>query len=261
MKKTPIHWDALESALERNAPEADSFLDLTTGQVVSIVPGDPEASFHRAQVTANLGGFARIEPVSSREQYRWMERFVLSVSDGVLRERLVMSIDGKGAFRRFKDVLAGFPVDRERWFDYRLGLLRWHLEAWLRERKIEPESAAPWGVAELPPELPEVAPSPIVLGAIAPGEAFRRHARELVDTMAAIDLPAAIAFLEFLKERGTALVSLRAAAPALATTPETPQPIEVDRSDRPDRPDCSARRDDESRAPRLPAAPAVLAEP
>ena len=44
---------------------------------------------------------------------------------------------------------------------------------------------------------------PIAHGAEAPGEALRRQARELIDGIPAIDLPSAIAFLEFLRERGS----------------------------------------------------------
>ena len=41
-----------------------------------------------------------------------MERFVAGVTEPVLRERLIISIDGKGAFRRFKDALLNYPVER-----------------------------------------------------------------------------------------------------------------------------------------------------
>src|SRR5690349_22102658 len=42
----------------------------------------------------------RVDPASSREQYRWMERFVASVSEPVLRERLLVAIDGKRSEER-----------------------------------------------------------------------------------------------------------------------------------------------------------------
>src|ERR1700709_2274424 len=87
MKKIPIHWDDLESAFERNAPDTESFLDSTNGQVVSILAGDPEAASLKARVAATIANFIRIDPASSREQYRWMERFVGSVTDGPLRDR------------------------------------------------------------------------------------------------------------------------------------------------------------------------------
>src|SRR5665647_1930973 len=96
-----LDWDALEIAVERNSPDTDSYLDLTTGRVLTITTGDPEATINRQQVSENIRNFLRVEPASSREQYRWMEKFVGSVVDEPLRERLIISIDGKGAFRRF----------------------------------------------------------------------------------------------------------------------------------------------------------------
>jgi hypothetical protein len=200
--KADLDWDALEIAVERNAPDTDSYLDLTSGRVVTIVTGDPEAALRRQQVSENIRNFLRIEPASSREQYRWMERFVGSVSDEALRERLIISIDGKGAFRRFKDVLLAFPADRERWFSYRADLLHWHIHNWLTQQDIEPTNTPPWGaVQQPPPELPVVQGKPVVHGAEAPGETLRRQAKELIETIPAIDLPSAIAFLEFLKAR------------------------------------------------------------
>jgi len=195
-----LDWDGLEGAVERNAPDSDSYLDLTSGRVVTITSGDPEAVLTRQQVTENIRNFLRVEPASSREQYRWMEKFVGSVTDEPLRERLVISIDGKGAFRRFKDVLIGYPAERERWFSYRAELLHWHIQNWLASHEIEPSNEPPWGQVSEPTELPTVG-KPVVHGTEAPGEALRRQARELLETIASIELPTAIAFLEFLKQR------------------------------------------------------------
>jgi hypothetical protein len=199
----PIDWDALETAVERNAPDTDSFLDRESGQVLTVTAGDPEAPVLKRRISENIASFLRVEPASSREQYRWMERFVSSVSEPGLRERLIISIDGKGAFRRFKDVLLAYPAERERWFSYRADLLHWHIHTWLSEAGLDPVEPPPWGEAKPPPELPQVEGMPVMHGAEAPGEALRRQARELIDGIAAIDLPSAIAFLEFLRERGS----------------------------------------------------------
>jgi hypothetical protein len=197
-----LDWDALEIAVERNSPETDSYLDLTTGRVLTITTGDPEAAINRQAVSENIRNFLRVEPASSREQYRWMEKFVGSVVDEPLRERLIISIDGKGAFRRFKDVLLAYPAERERWFSYRADLLHWHIQTWLESHEISPTNEPPWGVVAAPQELPTVG-RPVVHGTEAPGEALRRQARDLIETIAAIELPTAIAFLEFLKLRST----------------------------------------------------------
>jgi hypothetical protein len=194
-----LDWDALEIAVERNSPDTDSYLDLQTGRVTTITTGDPEAALNRQQVSENIRNYLRVEPASSREQYRWMEKFVGSVTDEPLRERLVISIDGKGAFRRFKDVLLAYPAERERWFSYRAELLHWHIQTWLEQHEIATSNEPPWGQVQAPSELPAV--RPVVHGTEAPGEALRRQARDLIETIAAIELPTAIAFLEFLKQR------------------------------------------------------------
>jgi Uncharacterised protein family (UPF0158) len=198
--RVELDWDALEVAVERNSPETDSYLDLASGRVLTITSGDPEAALNRQQVSENIRSYLRIEPASSREQYRWMEKFVGSVTDEPLRERLIISIDGKGAFRRFKDVLLAYPAERERWFTYRAELLHWHIQTWLEQHEIQPTNEPPWGKVDAPAELPAVG-RPVVHGTEAPGEALRRQARDLIETIPAIELPTAIAFLEFLKQR------------------------------------------------------------
>src|SRR6185312_6731096 len=80
-----LDWDSLEVAVERNSPDTDSYLDLATGRVLTITTGDPEATINRQQVSENIRNYLRVEPASSREQYRWMERFVGSVVDEPLR--------------------------------------------------------------------------------------------------------------------------------------------------------------------------------
>jgi hypothetical protein len=205
-----LDFDALEVAVERNAPDTDSYLDLQTGRVLTITSGDPEANLNRQTVSENIRNYLRVEPASSREQYRWMEKFVGSVSDEPLRERLIISIDGKGAFRRFKDVLVAYPAERERWFSYRAELLHWHIQQWLEQHEIHATNDPPWGAVQAPTELPAVVGRPVVHGTEAPGEALRRQARELVETMPAIELPTAIAFLEFLKQRSAEVLAKEA---------------------------------------------------
>jgi hypothetical protein len=198
----PIHlnWSDLEIAFERNSPDQESFLDLENGDLLAIVEGEPDAASRRAKVAAHPERYLRIDPASSREQYRWMERFVPSVTDLALRERLLVSIDGKGAFRRFKDVLLAFPGERERWFAYRSEVLHFHIQTWIDHMKIEVANPPPWGRLPEPTEPPEV-PRTLPTGGEPPGEALRRQARELLDVIAAAELPSAIAFLEFLRER------------------------------------------------------------
>jgi len=203
MRVIPINWTDLETAFERNSPDTESFLDTRTGEVVTVTEGAIDYTEQRTKVQTGGEAFVRIEPAASREQYKWMERFVAGVTDEPLRERLVIAIDGKGAFRRFKDVLLNYPTERERWFSYRAELLHWAMHKWLEKEQLAPKEPAPWGVPKPPPEENVQLERPAA-GAEGPGEILRRQAKELIDLVPAVELPAAIAFLDFLRERGVA---------------------------------------------------------
>jgi hypothetical protein len=205
-----VNWSDLEIAFERNSPDQESFLDLENGDLLAIIEGEPDAAARRARVAAHPDRFLRVDPASSREQYRWMERFVGSVSEPALRERLLIAIDGKGAFRRFKDVLLAFPAERERWFAYRSELLHFHIQTWLDHMKIEVANQPPWGHVTQPAEPAEI-PRAISTGE-APGEILRRQARDLLDEIPAAELPSALAFLEFLRDRGASTLLRPSAA-------------------------------------------------
>lgn len=215
MQPITINWSDLEIAFERNSPEQESFLDLENGDLLSIAEGEPDAPARRTRVANNPDRYLRVDPASSREQYRWMERFVAGVADLALRERLLVAIDGKGAFRRFKDVLLAFPAERERWFAYRSELLHLHIQTWLDHLHVEASNPAPWGRVAARADAADVPHVPATTE--SPGEILRRQARELIDEIPAAEMPTAIVFLEFLRERGAASLLGAGGHPMTAT--------------------------------------------
>lgn len=52
--------------------------------------------------------YERIPRVESHEGYEDMEDFITTIADEHLAELLEVTVNGKGAFRRFKDVLTMF---------------------------------------------------------------------------------------------------------------------------------------------------------
>ncbi len=74
---------------------------------------------------------SRSWPASSREGYRDMESFIASVDDPDRAERLARAIAGRGAFRRFKDELARWPGELERWYALSEDRQRGRARAWL----------------------------------------------------------------------------------------------------------------------------------
>ncbi len=203
MRVIAVRWAELETAVERNAPDTESFLDTRSGEVITLVEAAPNVEELRARVMSGGDAYLRVEPASSREQYKWMERFVAGVTEPVLRERLIISIDGKGAFRRFKDALLNYPVERERWFAYRGELLHWHIQEWFKRDELTTPEPPPWGEVQAPIDTDVQLPRPVVTTE-APGDVYRRSARDLIEQLPAAELPAAITFLEFLRDRGGA---------------------------------------------------------
>ena len=67
----------------------------------------------------------------SREGYRDMELFVASVEDAGRVERLAVAIKGSGAFRGFKDELACWPGELERWHAFSEERQRGRARSWL----------------------------------------------------------------------------------------------------------------------------------
>lgn len=204
VREVPVDWEALEDAFENNAPEVHSYLHVKTGEVLRVVDGIADPEMHsRIALDPN---YMRVDPVSSREQYRWMERFIPMVADEDIQERLSSAIDGKGAFRRFKDVLMSYAAERERWFAFRSERLRVFMEAWLGAHGLKPV-ARPVKVAE--PEQPQVE-APAITQEQLTGrrgkstDVLKKQLAEITEGMPGRDLDKVVAFAEFLKARRAA---------------------------------------------------------
>ncbi len=216
VRDIPIDWEALEDAFENNAPEVHSYLHLVTGDVLRVVDGVADPQMH-ARIAADPN-YLRIDPVSSREQYRWMERYIPMVEDPDLQAKLSQAIDGKGAFRRFKDVLMAYAPERERWFAFRSERLRIFMEAWLSAHALNPVPRPIWvpevparsespstvppapGAESVPEEAPPAAPPRRGKSV----ETLRKNLREIADALGPRDLDTLTAFAEFLKARRAA---------------------------------------------------------
>jgi hypothetical protein len=199
-----VDWVELEGALENNSPELRSFLNVLTGDVIRVFDGS-EGSDMRLRQAESSSDFVYIEPISSREQYRWMEEFIEIVTDPTLKDKLNIAIDGKGAFRRFKDVLVNYPEDRERWFGLRADKLRTHMTTFLESKGIDATNPPPWEEGGM--ELPEEPRRP-ARGGEFEARPFRDGmsdlrglAHELIDLIPPRELPSAVTFLEFLRSR------------------------------------------------------------
>jgi hypothetical protein len=103
----------------------------------------PPAWMHELLREADLveGGlgtrFIRLPHGDARAGYADMEAFIVTVASPPLQDRLWAAIRGRGAFRRFKDVLASSPAERDRWFAFKDQRVRQRVLAWLADEGIE----------------------------------------------------------------------------------------------------------------------------
>jgi hypothetical protein len=78
-----------------------------------------EALLEADQVEAGYGTrYIAVPAADSGEGYRDMEDFIATMKDERLQDRLWQAIAGRGAFRRFKDILSSHFHERERWFEF-----------------------------------------------------------------------------------------------------------------------------------------------
>jgi len=201
IRDVPVDWEALEDAFENNAPEVHSYLHIVSGEVLRVVDGIADPEMH-ARIASDAA-YLRIEPVSSREQYRWMERFIPMVDDTPLRGQLSQAIDGKGAFRRFKDVLIAFTTERERWFAFRSERLRVFMEAWLGANALRPVPRPTWTPEA---EAARSAAAPISQEALGGRrgrtlDTARKQLEEVIEALGVRDLEKVLTFAEFVRAR------------------------------------------------------------
>lgn len=85
---------------------------------------------------------APIEPLGSQDAYRDMVEFAESTTNPSASGRLRRALEGRGAFRRFRDTLYEFPDLRERWFEYSNAACERRAIDWLLdERCVDPDDA------------------------------------------------------------------------------------------------------------------------
>ena len=137
MEKKTLHIDLDElcSAMEDSSYEHEYYLDLETGEIlfISEYMDDEESGRLRNNIEEGSDRYERIPRAESHEGYEDMEDLIATVKDEHLVELLEVAINGRGAFRRFKDVLLRYPEERERWFQFKDERMQERALEWLED--------------------------------------------------------------------------------------------------------------------------------
>jgi len=162
MKKLKVDLEMIANAMEDGARvDMDYYLDKETGEVIITseetfgyaeeaeedednigedLPDWQKEDIKLAQdiLFNNPDRYICIPERPSYEGYDLMVEFAEKVEDELLREKLYIALDGKGAFRRFKNVIADYSDYREKWFKFRDERLNKKVTEWLNSIGIEP---------------------------------------------------------------------------------------------------------------------------
>jgi hypothetical protein len=139
-RHVPVRYDQIRRAYEQGSAEARYFLDIETGEIIPVFVdliergGNPEDA-KRIASGVDVRYFL-VPHKSSHEGYEEMEEFIGTVKDKHLRKSLQEAIEGKGAFRRFREVLVSYPPEEERWMNLRDERARREIGEWLDEHDL-----------------------------------------------------------------------------------------------------------------------------
>lgn len=176
MKDLPVNFDRIQTAMEDVSRDSfEYYLDTETGQIIEVsenvidevkkrlimddieegLPEDieyiefdsepeiPDWMLDEIEVLCEVilddkDRYVRIPERDSHSAYSTMHEFINTLNDENLKERLRSALSGKGAFRRFKDVLLEYPKERKKWHAFNAKAMRKEITQWLKTLGIMP---------------------------------------------------------------------------------------------------------------------------
>ena len=144
LRSLPVDLDELASALEGDPASGGGRIDLRTGEVrPELALDDLEEADDDEDGDGEDERWLWIESRGSRPGYRDMEAFIADLDEPDQADRLAIAITGRGAFRRFKDVIARWPDLAERWIAFAEDRARGRARAWLADAGYTPAPSTP----------------------------------------------------------------------------------------------------------------------
>lgn len=137
-----VDLEDLAQALEDHSHLMEWYIDPTSGEVLLHTDGVDQQDPRTRDALP-------IEPVPCSVVYADLRDFVDQVSDRRAKDLLGRAIEGRGAFRRFKDTLLAFPELRQTWFAFHDARMRRRAIEWLADNGLIDEKEAESAIAEL----------------------------------------------------------------------------------------------------------------
>lgn len=132
LRPLAVDLEMLAMLLEGDPAESGGQLDLSTGECWPAFTDELEPGPEAGEAD-DPERWLYVPALGSRAGYRDMELFIDGLGDAALADRLRIAIGGRGAFRRFKDVLARDERSWRRYHRFCDERQRGRARAWLAE--------------------------------------------------------------------------------------------------------------------------------
>lgn len=163
-----VHLAHLAEALERGPSSPAYVLDASTGEIDFHLPPEEGGLDEDEEIDEKDGDeqddedspLVFIPQIESGKLLRFRRMFAESLDEPDVRERLLDALDGKGAFRRFRDQLDQFPDIEAHFAQARLEWIAANWDDWLQD--VAPGAELVWPVIETP-KAPAQQPGKVAL--------------------------------------------------------------------------------------------------
>ena len=142
LRSLPVELDELVDVLEGDAVAGGGRIDLLTGEVWPAAVFEYGIEGEEDEDLDDDGRWLWVVSEGSRAGYRDMELFVAGVAEPDLADRMARTLEGRGAFRRFRDELTRWPDLQDRWYVYSAERRRGRARAWLAAEGFAPAAPA-----------------------------------------------------------------------------------------------------------------------
>ena len=136
MKK--IKLSQVYQALDMVSQESHMFIDFASNEIIEIYDfyDEDEKEKMYEMIDLNRENYFRLPDQYEMNNYSMMEKFIFSLDNTEHQQKLLYTIKGKGAFRRFKDALIMLDI-RDKWFKFKENELIEMARSILDENQIE----------------------------------------------------------------------------------------------------------------------------
>jgi hypothetical protein len=150
----PVKLDDLVSEIELQIDDTFTFIDTKTGEVITLMreeigaaedekPLESFPDWQRENIKKAIsiiededGVYVDFTLRNDYNEYDIIQDFIGTLVDEDIREKMNEAIQGRGAFRRFKDGIIEHGVDKH-WYKYKESKIKELVIEWCKEHDIE----------------------------------------------------------------------------------------------------------------------------